>query len=168
METSVHPMTRCLSVGDVSHLSWTVEFVDSILLWIPKGLVVFVMYTVEEEYGQVHKDNSYLVRDSLIHKSESNQYLTFNGFYYSNTYLLSIRIKLKQGIAILEAVMNVILVSNNVRQRRHHKLVRHFKTWTFVLTPPTGVRHLFITVVGIILCHSQIEMLVNSLTTSFF
>ena len=105
-----------------------VEFFDSILSWIPKGLVVFVMYTVEEEYGQVHKDNSYLVRDSLIHKSESNQYLTFNGFYYSNTYLLSIRIKLKQGIAILEAVMNVILVSNNVRQRRHHKLVRHFKT----------------------------------------
>ena len=36
-----------------------------------------------------------------------------------------------------------------------------------VLTPPTAVRHLFITVVGIILCYSQIEMLVNSLHHSF-
>ena len=61
-----------------------VEFVDSILSWIPKGLVVFVMYTVDEEYGQVYKGRSYLVRDSLIHKRESDQYLTINGFNFSN------------------------------------------------------------------------------------
>ena len=58
-----------------------VEFVDSILSWIPKGLVVFVMYTVDEEYGQVYKGKSYLVHDSLIHKSESNQCLTINGLW---------------------------------------------------------------------------------------
>ena len=58
-----------------------VEFVDSILSWIPKGLVVFVMYTVDEEYGQVHKGKSYLVHDWLIHKSESNQCLTINGLW---------------------------------------------------------------------------------------
>ena len=61
-----------------------VEFVDSILSWIPKGLVVFVMYTVDEEYGQVYKGKLYLVRDSLIHKRESDQYLTINGFNFSN------------------------------------------------------------------------------------
>ena len=58
-----------------------VEFVDSILSWSPKGLVVFVMYTVDEEYGQVYKGKSYLVHDSLIHKSESNQCLTINGLW---------------------------------------------------------------------------------------
>ena len=34
---------------------------------------------------------------------------------------LSICIKLKQGMVISVAVMNIILVSNNVGQRRHHK-----------------------------------------------
>ena len=58
-----------------------VEFVDSILSWIPKGLVVFMMYTLDEEYGQVYKGKSYLVHDSLIHKSESNQCLTINAFW---------------------------------------------------------------------------------------
>ena len=72
-----------------------VEFVDPILSWIPRGLVVFVMYTVDEEYGQVYKGKTYLVRDSLMHKSESNQYLTINGFIIQM--LLSTRIKLKQG-----------------------------------------------------------------------
>ena len=42
------------------------------------------MYTVDEEYGQVYKGKLYLVRDSLIHKSESNQYLTIDGLCYSN------------------------------------------------------------------------------------
>ena len=67
-----------------------VEFVDSILSWIPKGLVVFVMYAVDEEYGQVYEGKSYLVHDSLIHKSESNQCLIINGLwlnYYSNVAL---------------------------------------------------------------------------------
>ena len=49
------------------------------LPWIPKGLVVFVMYAVDEEYREVYKGKSYLVNDSLIHKSESNQCLTING-----------------------------------------------------------------------------------------
>ena len=52
-----------------------VEFVGTILSWIPKGLVVFMMHAVDEEYGQVYKGKSYFVHDSLIHKSESNQCL---------------------------------------------------------------------------------------------
>ena len=67
-----------------------VEFFDSILSWIPKGLVVFVMYTVEEEYGQVYKGNSYLVHDLLIYKSESNQVLNF---FYRHRNLLNCKSK---------------------------------------------------------------------------
>ena len=47
------------------------------------------MYTVDEEYGQVYKGKSYLVRDSLIHnewiKSVFNKFFKMAyGFYYSN------------------------------------------------------------------------------------
>ena len=57
--------------------------VDSILSWIPKGLVVFVMYTVDEEYGQVCKGKSYIGFDSLLAypQGESNQCLTLNGLF---------------------------------------------------------------------------------------
>ena len=50
-----------------------VEFVNPILSWIPKGLVVFVMYTVDEEHGQVYKGKSYLVPYAIHLPTRVNQ-----------------------------------------------------------------------------------------------
>ena len=74
-----------------------------------------MMYTVDEEYGQVIlKGKSYLVRES--YKSESNQCLTIKDQRQSSWFLFNIQmliltlIKVKQGMFISVVVMNVIVL----------------------------------------------------------